>query len=932
MRARKKKRFIRAQAKRIESEIRQRKRRRLERVASFLGKTTNLIFLLAASVLISIIWQQRVAEPYITSTKAVGGDYFNALTYAKFFAEHLPLPPTGWMPFWNGGIPVIGGYPTAFFYLMHPLTQFFDVASSMELLSIIFILLFLISAHFLFWELSRNHILSLFMTGILILTPAIYYALTAEGLVTASAMQWSLPATLFFLIRFIKFQQRPFLVAAGILTGVGLLIHAPMAVLTVFVPAFLYLLVANTGDPKDAQQTQQLRIWKPTRWEKIKTKGSYLLLFTLVSTAIGSIGLYTNILQVFFSAGAGPCESLQCWGEYPLHLMWFSPLILLPVAIYLPLSLIAWRIHKARFSEITALFISLLLLIGYITAARLHLVDSLASAFFPRRFFWAIALLALTVAASAARYISKASTKLAVTAGALLVTSLVLFIPKLPEIAAFSLKDHLKTPNALPMGVDKYIVAKYQTLPGSDILPSWLPIDDNNWRLDSIRPDFFIWWNTVAKMPATRGYSNAPTQEHLNWIYFLQTATLAGAGDDKLDAATRRDRALFLLDAFGINILFQSGPDEYDPAFLDDTSIIKRSQKIRDWTYYELDEKVTTPIVSPTNAARLLVISDQAGYETLMRAIALKNLNSTILIPIKGPSSIDRVSDQLLDIADAVVLYQFTGNQWGKLEEFVKNGGNVFIDIGSLERLPSTVPKIFGAKGLELHDQERGWELTTSSSTLLEGVQTRKFAPLLFKNDPWKIAAPPSEKLLEEWMDPVLMQKTIPVLSQGKIGQGTVIFSGFNLPYHIVSYQNAHEATLLKNILLELIPEGSSVGKFSVKRPSPSSISIAATGSKGVYVKENYHPGWKALVNGKKTPVYKAGLSFMYVPISAEEETNHITLTFRGSLMTWGWFLVSGISLILSFLFVLSTRPFATLGSFFEKKITRRIKTWWVRE
>lgn len=923
--------FKRIQAIRIESERASKRRARFKKISSIFSKTLNLILLLLAAVLVSFVWQQRIAAPYLSAGRAVGGDYFNALTFAEFFARHLPFPPTGWMPFWNAGVPVVGGYPSAFFYAMIPLTRFFDVPTSMELLSIVLLLPFFILSHFLFWEVTRNHILSLFFTGILIVTPAVYYALTAEGLIIASAMQWLLPATLFLLVRFTKFQQPFLLVAAGITSGLALLIHPAMTLVTTLVPAFLYLAIADTGDPKDSAHTQQLRLIRLSRWTNIATKAKHLLLYLTVSVSVGSIGVYALTLSMFFSGGAGACESPQCWGAYPEHFIWFSPLLILPPAVFVPFSLLAWRLRKARFSEVIAPGVSLAVALTYITAARLQLIDNLASAIFPRRIFWATTLFILFLSASCLRYISKASARLVMTALALIIIALVPFIPSLPRTLTFSLDQYLKVPNVLPMGVDTYIVSKYQSLPISDILPPWLPIDEDNWRIDSIRPDFFVWWNTVSRMPSTRGYSNAPTRPHLDWIYYLQTATLASS-DGEIGEETRLNRALFLLDAFAVKLIFEAG-NPYERLLLDHPSVVTRSQKIREWIYYQLDERWSSPIVSPTNGSRVLVVSDDPGYATLMRALSLVNLHSKRVIPIKGPASINKLSNQLLSGQDAVVLYRFSGMKWDALEQYVRGGGQLYIETGSLENLPTEVPPLFGSQGLQEHLEEGTWNLSQGSSPLLTGVQTNKFAPLRFQNDPWKIIAPPSTTYLADWMHPILTHNGIPILSQGTFGKGKVILTGFNLPYHIVSFTSGEEAVLLKNIVSELTAEPRPITEFAVSRPKPSSIYATTKQAKGLYFKENYHSGWRAKVNGVPTPVYRAGLDFMYVPLpQGKQEAAQVELSFRGNIETWVFPMLSAASLTLAGLYALTASPFRVMRKFLVKRMTKPLRSWWAKE
>lgn len=931
--------FKRITARRIESERAKVREARLKTIFRIFSKTVNLILLLAGAVLVSLVWQQRIADPYLTANRAVGGDYFNALTYAKFFAEHTPFPPTGWMPFWNAGVPVVGGYPTAFFYAILPLTRIFDVPTSMELTSIILLLAFLIFSHFLFWEVARNHFFSLLATGILIVTPATYYALTAEGLITGSAMQWLLPLTFFPLIRFIKFQESHLLVATGLMTGLAFLVHPAMALITVFIPAGLYLTIADPGDPSDSSQTQQLRLWKIPFWTRIWTKVRHLLLYTLISTTVGGAGVATLILSLFFSGGSGPCTNPQCWGDYPLHLIWFSPLLLLPLAVCLPFALIAARLHRAHFSEVTAPAIALLTQLVYVGAAWLRLIDNQASAIFPRRLFWSITLFALLLAAAAYRYTSKASRKLGLTAGAGLIIGMTAFLPLLPGVLRFTLADHLKVPNTLPMNVDDYIVPKYQTLPRTDILPDWLPVDDPNWRLESIRPDFFVWWNTISQMPATRGYSNAPTREHLDWIYYLQTATLIPPDPEALPDSIRKNRATFLLDAFAVKILQQPAREivaegvAYDPLLLADPELVSRTEAVREWTYVELASPKIGPIVAPTAASRLLVATDEPGFATVVRALSLTPLTSQVLLPIKAPQTLAKLDDRWLAIADTLLLYRTRGDDWEKVERFVEQGGRVWIEAGSLEDLPTSLPRVFGAADLAIHKPQASWQSTPTDSPLLTGVDTKTFSPLTLEGEPWKIVAPPSAADLTPWNKPVLTLDGVPLLSQGSFGKGVVVISGFNLPYHIVNYQNPEEVKLLTNILSQLGKPAEPVAEFAVKRVSPTLILATTRGARGIYFKENFHPGWKAKVNGSPSEVAKAGVGFMYLPLDLpQSEVARIELSFRGSPGTWGLFLVSVVAAAVASLFIVTHAPFQVLRLLIKKNVARPLTSWWARE
>src|SRR3989344_8177617 len=109
-----------------------------------------LVFLLIFVFLTRLIWKD-FGQNYIYS-KPVGGDYYNALTYQAYFSKYLSLPAKSWIPYLNEGSPAIGGYPFLPFYLTYPLTKSYEVATSMNIFSLISFLLFATASLLLFWQ------------------------------------------------------------------------------------------------------------------------------------------------------------------------------------------------------------------------------------------------------------------------------------------------------------------------------------------------------------------------------------------------------------------------------------------------------------------------------------------------------------------------------------------------------------------------------------------------------------------------------------------------------------------------------------------------------------------------------------------------------------------------------------------------------------
>ena len=173
-----------------------------------------------------------------------------------------------------------------------------------------------------------------------------------------------------------------------------------------------------------------------------------------------------------------------------------------------------------------------------------------------------------------------------------------------------------------------------------------------------------------------------------------------------------------------------------------------------------------------------------------------------------------------------------------------------------------------------------------------------------------------------------------PVVILGKQKNKTITADELAAHANTINYENLQEARLLQNILTQLTPKAAKIGQFTVDRPNPQTITISSREANGIYFKENFHPGWKARVNGKKNPVYKAGLGFMYIPISSEnsKEKNRISLKFEGSLATWGLTTLSLLTLLIVTLYSLTTKPFKMLRKIIKRKITNPIKNWWGKE
>ncbi len=872
--------------------------------------TLNFIIFIALTAALAYLWWHLFGKSYIFSHEPVGGDYFNALTYVEFFKKYLPLPPNGWVDIWFEGMPIVGGYPWLSFYLIQPLTSYFDVATSMEMFSAFTLFLLFLGCFILLWQVSKNWLIAFSLTLVMVATRASYYALTTGGFIASFTSHFLLPFSLFFIYKFNEQNKVKYLIASGILIGISLLFHAPTAVLTVFLPVLAVLL------------------FLPPITRNLKQKAKFIGIFLLVSITVGSMGFYNVFLQNFLGSGTDACMSPQCWGEYPKHLIvWMnalSPILIGLFLIFLIVIKLIRRSIKFPVKLVLPALSGLFVIFAYDLAAYLHLINGAANVFFPTRTFWAANLFLLLIAASLFRSFSiallKTSYVLAMVT-VLLVTYQV--YNNFPSI-------HRYFSDTVPMDAHFYVIPKYKEKDIGELVPKEISPEEHNWRMDTFNPGLTHWWNFIYKIPSTRGYSNYPIGIHRDWVYFLQDATM----NPKIkNGELVKNRALFVLDGFGVGF-HENSFASYPETILKDPEVMTPYPgRYREFTWYKLSREKFTPIVYPSTSDALLFVGDDKGYQNFIRAIAMTNLNSLTFTPVKGPRTIDNLN--LDDLANFQILFIYgaEGSNWSKIKDFVTAGGDVFIDTSSFDKPVSDLPEIFPIKSVNIEKTRGNWDATTSrENSLTSGINLKEFSAFEFLGNDWRLATTKKSEI-RSWAKPILERNQAVLLVEGKLGKGSIVWSGINLPFHIVNNESLEEAKLLKNILTSFTSSKPINNNFKVERPTPGRIEIATSNIKGVYFKENYDSGWEAFAGQEKIKVYKAGMEFMYAPIPAKLQNNKsFNLVYKGSFINWFLFILTISAFILALLYILIPQPFQLIAkkisTMFKAKVGNKITTW----
>lgn len=871
------------------------------------------VFIGLAQIIFHLLWNY-FGKDYVFGGQTIGSDYFNALTYQLHFAKYNPSLVSGWLPFWNEGASVIGGYPYLTFYLTNFLTEIYEPTVAMNIFSFGSLYLFFASSLLLFWQVSKNWLIASALTLVAATTQASYYQLTVGGFMTSAATQWYLPASLYLIFKFHEAAKTRYLVFSAILVGFSMISHGPTGFLQILLPSSAVLFFLSHSN--------------------MSSKVKHILLFVSLAIGIGAPGLATMVTKTLLGAGSGKCASPECWGLYPKHLiLWLTPISPILVAAFVPIGAVAKVFKKTLdFSLLFPAVIGFLVIFLYSTAAYLKLINGLANVIFPTRTFWAANLFILLVAAS---LFASARKSLGPIFSYLIAALTLLVILAVTLTHPFQIKTG--EPNTTPRDISSYITS-YEKKPIGKLIPDWITSQDPNFRIDIFNPSVNQWFNTISQIPLVGGYSNqSPLAIHQDWQYFLQSTT-RGEKDDELV----KNQALFLIDAFAVKS-FENTPTSYIKSITEDSSLIVNKDIEWFWVgkygkvfspttllWYQLSDEVTTPIISPTNAKPVLFVGNDKGYENFIRTLAMTNLNSKTLVPVHGPESPGKLTENELKIFPVIILYEYDGQDLKNIAPYVKSGGKIYVDTGSIKNLQlKNTPEIIPLESLETNDVSGAPDWQKKSPEIILDIDTQKFSDLTYENGPWRITT--GNRELKPWAQELLSYQNHPVLAGGQLGNGYIIWSGLNLPFHIIDNNNLEEAKLFKNILTSLIdPPDTTPTTFNVQRSRPESINIQGKSFRGIYFKENYDPGWKATDSQKDLKVYRAGLEFMYIPVSQTNESKNIDIVYKGTAIARLLVSVTLILTAISALFVLLPKsvslPMAILVNFTRSKFKQKLE------
>lgn len=361
-----------------------------------------------------------------------------------------------------------------------------------------------------------------------------------------------------------------------------------------------------------------------------------------------------------------------------------------------------------------------------------------------------------------------------------------------------------------------------------------------------------------------------------------------------------------------------------------------------------------SPILASTDTPVVLVIGKNA-YDVIYRSFAQGNLNSCYLIPVVGKEKIDDYRLEELKKFPLIFLYNYQFKNRDRafrlMADYVHQGGGLVIESNLFVEEGQDLPEPFPIAVAEKQLFSGSWNLDLA--TEFQEIDLAKFAPPVYEEGPWGGAVARGAK---PWAKVLVSRQGESVIIGGKLGEGKVVWSGMNLPYHILTYHIAEE-TKFEGLLLAWargkdkldyfkVPEGKEkdltyeTADFTAQFINPQEFRLKLKkGTSGALFKEFYFPSWqaKALLTGgrsQRLSIYKAGPRMIYVftPPETKEIIFHYDLPFVAKLariiavltLIWLLFYLLAERLHLDKIIVPIKRPF--------ERYKIDVSRWWEKD
>jgi hypothetical protein len=890
-------------------------------------------------------------KDWIFLPKFIGTDTSQYIHMVYYYMKNPHFIVSAWDHIWFNGVPRIIDTSWIHYTLIAFATRYFDIYQVLKISPVITFFLGAIFVYLFFYEVSRSILVSLALSISFVLGKGYYSPLFENGVVISTMSQMFLPMQLYFLARFIKRGNYKNLILASIVSSIGLGGHVLLMIVFGVFPSLIFLLFSNNKGE---------HIWN------IFSKKALLnaFLFGFITFLVGAVSLWPY-LDLLFSGGA----AIQWRAGYlvsdPKTLGIMINLnnpgsglgLVAAVIVAIPFIFYRKKLDKA-FGSIFALFIWYTLwMISYTVVGNLFFL-----VMFPGRIYWiwslvlggmtSVLVASMELDAEANGLIKKIGKFTIVNLSKIIVSVVILFATFLPF--GENLNSFLSQLN-IPKKWETVDIAK-QTKQNLDFVLSHIDNNNTNERLWTHVSFINLSWIPVSNVPLSEGYAHFWTRYSRLWEgWFYGTLSASNWESQEIPRDMATQQSLFFIDWYGIKYLSaQKGAgSEWDIAdhfynksdYVEDIALSSTGQSV-----ITISSDYTSPIVSSVNTPVVGFVGSDDSYMTFVKDIAVLNLNTSYLIPVRLSTSLSGITANKLKYMDALVIYDyknglFGGSKWSEIEDFVKKGGKVWIETGgnSILSQSGNLPAIFPISQNKLGPLDENWIVTGEMADRLDFSQMSK---LIFKGNTWKLSYS-SQNNIKTGAKVLLSEKGNPIVVTQNMGKGKVVWSGANFFYRSEEYRKngINEVKPINYILHNLLGDLSKTKVDSkVTMNTPEKITLSGSNFSGVVLKENHWPGWVAKVNAGgrnySVPVFSAGPELMYIPIPKEVRKDNIIvkMNYLGGPISWIGFIVSAISLVICLIYLLFGNIFHVklggriLGYLDVKKYLSKISGWWGKE
>jgi hypothetical protein len=774
------------------------------------------------------------------------------------------FPAVDWNYDWYSGSPFfLGGYPPLFYLAASALARLgVDAMVAMNLLMALSYLAMTLSLYGLVRIVTGSRLAGIVAAGLLLATPALWTPYVESGMYTrVFGMGFTSLAVLLAVVYLRRSSPGPYVMCLAAVWG-ALNSHIVLGALAIFAIGLVVVLVPDS--------TGRARPWRVALLVPPVLLSAYYYVPLVFYIQSGS-----QVTAAYPALGIGSLVS-------PAAPVINPPLVpLLPITV---LALIVWL--RFRSQQSIAATTRLMLACGLVCAVLLlyaltpipH-IAGLQSADMLFLLSWFLA--AVTGLALGSIKTRAVAWQRNTTAVVLVAATLVSILAVVPFVTQTMLREPAR-PETTTAG--------------------WQPIDstETNFRIASPADNLSVWLNAVYDVPQTRGYAPGPQVTNPVWQFWLESTAWNADASEK--------QRTFLFDWYAVKWIYVPAPyipitAGVLPKFNGHPDLYEVVPSRSGGTSLTFSYLRPTPIALATNAPAILVIGQPENYQIVFRDLSYSGFDTAHAIPVQGGPYVDDYSAQELAQFDEVLIYgggaHNSARAYDLLNGYVRSGGGLIVESsgsplvggpGINEPVPIT--------GATRQDVNGDWRFKSASSPITDGIDFSSFGPPRYSGGPWTVSAASG---VRSWAHTVLWSGAASVVVAGQLGQGRVVWSGLNLPFHIDSYASAEESRFLTTAMAWASRSNNDMAAISsAHKDGPQQMTISVdSNARGVLFKESWFDRWHAYVNGREVKVLPAGPGFMYVLLPKDTRfPAAVQWRYEKSVVDWAGIVVSVATLI----------------------------------